>query len=189
VAALAYFSLIGIAFMGVEIELFHVFALLLGSPVITFSVVLACLLLSSGAGSYASGRLKQARPARLAAFFAVLVGLLVVFLVTRGYLLSTVIAAPMAVRVGATLLIVAPLGFAMGMPMPLGMGFVAGSQRLVLWGWSLNGVFSVLSSVAAIYCAIYWGTTLTFMAAAVAYLLAGIMLQIVRRRPIVADLR
>jgi hypothetical protein len=182
-AALAYFSLIGIAFMGVEIELFHVFALLLGNPVITFSVVLASLLLSSGAGSYASGRLTHAGHLRLAAIFAALVGVLAVFLFTREYLLSTVVAAPIPVRVGATLLIVAPLGFLMGMPMPLGMALVARSERLVLWGWSLNGVFSVLASVGAIYSAIYIGTTRTFAIAAAAYVLAGVMLQIVRSRP------
>jgi len=185
-AALAYFSLIGIAFMGVEIELFHVFALLLGSPVITFSVVLASLLLSSGAGSYVSGRLTDASPMRLAAIFAALVGLLALFLLTRSYLLSTVVAAPLPARVGATLLIVAPLGFLMGMPMPLGMGLVARSERLVLWGWSLNGAFSVLASVGAIYSAIYIGTTRTFAIAAAAYVLAGVMLQIVRRRPAAA---
>ena len=62
-AALAYFSLIGVAFMGVEIELFHVFALLLGSPAITFAVVLASLLLSSGAGSYPLGAVEARGPA------------------------------------------------------------------------------------------------------------------------------
>jgi len=182
-AALAYFSLIGIAFMGVEIELFHVFALLLGSPIITFAVVLAGLLLSSGAGSYVSGRLAHASPVSLAAIFAALVGSLAVFLLTRAYLLSTVVAMPMPARVAATLLIVAPLGFLMGMPMPLGMSVVARSERLVLWGWSLNGVFSVLASVGAIYSAIYIGTTRTFAIAAAAYVLAGVMLQIVRKRP------
>ena len=178
-AALAYFSLMTAS--GVEIELFHVFALLLGSPVITFSVVLAGLLLSSGAGSYLSARLKPAGPLTLAAVLAALVGLLVVFLTARGYLLSTVVAAPMAARVGATLLIVAPLNM-MGMPMPLGMALIAGSPRLVLWCWSVNGVFSVLASVGAIYCAIYMGTTWTFTIAALAYLLAGIVLQVVIRR-------
>ena len=63
------------------------------------------------------------------------------------------------------------------------MRLVAGSERLVLWGWSLNGVFSVLASVAAIYSAIHIGTGRTFMAAAAAYLLAGAMLQILRRHP------
>jgi hypothetical protein len=182
-AALAYFSLIGVAFMGVEIELFHVFALLLGSPVITFSVVLASLLLSSGAGSYASGRVTHVSPMRVAAIFAALVGVLALFLFTRTYLLSTVVAASLPARIGATLLIVAPLGFLMGMPMPLGMGLVAHSEQLVLWGWSLNGVFSVLASAGAIYSAIYIGTTRTFGIAAAAYVLAGVMLQIVRRRP------
>jgi hypothetical protein len=69
------------------------------------------------------------------------------------------------------------------MPMPLGMGLVARSERLVLWGWSLNGVFSVLASVGAIYSAIYIGTTRTFAIAAAAYVLAGVLLQIVRSRP------
>jgi hypothetical protein len=185
-AALAYFSLIGVGFMGVEIEMFHVFALLLGSPTVTFSVVLAGLLLSSGVGSYASGLLRRSGPAALAGIFAALIGLLIVFLLTRGFLLSSVVASPMGARVAATLLLVAPLGFLMGMPMPLGMYHVSGSPRLVLWGWSLNGVFSVLASVAAVYCAIYWGTTRTFMLAGVAYLLAGIMLQIVRQHALPA---
>ena len=186
-AALAYFSLIGIAFMGVEIELFHVFALLLGSPVITFAVVLASLLLSSGVGSYFSAKLLRAGPRALAAVFATLVALLIVFLIGREYLLSTVVATPLALRVMATLMIVAPLGILMGMPMPLGMGLIASSQRLVLWGWSLNGMFSVLASVGAIYSAIYMGTTRTFIIAAAAYLLAGSMLQIVARRPLTAE--
>jgi len=186
-AAIAYFSLIGVGFMGVEIEMFHVFALLLGSPIVTFSVVLAGLLLSSGVGSYAAGRLQHSHAAAAGVFVALL-ALLAVFLLTRGYLLSSVVAAPMAARVGATLLIVAPLGFLMGMPMPLGMSQVAGSPRLVLWGWSLNGVFSVLASVGAIYCAIYWGTTRTFMLAAVTYLLAGLMLQVLRRHAVPATL-
>jgi predicted membrane-bound spermidine synthase len=164
-----------------------VFALLLGSPVITFAVVLAGLLLSSGAGSYVSGRLRDAGAPALAAVFALLVGVLVVFLLSRAYLLSNVVAAPLAARVGATVLIVAPLGFLMGMPMALGMGLVARSQRLVLWGWSLNGVFSVLASVGAVYCAIYMGTTWTVTFAAAAYLLAGVMLQIVRRYPVIAS--
>ena len=183
-AALAYFSLIGVAFMGVEIELFHVFALLLGSPVVTFSIVLASLLLSSGIGSYLSRRVDRAGGWALSAVFPILVILLVGFLAARGVLLSSVVVAPKATRIAATLLVVAPLGLLMGMPMPIGMRLVAGSERLVLWGWSLNGVFSVLASVAAIYSAIHIGTGRTFMAAAAAYLLAGAMLQILRRHPI-----
>ena len=60
-AALAYFSLIGVAFMGVEIELFHVFALLLGSPVVTSqSCSRAC---SSAAGSAATCLVESIEPA------------------------------------------------------------------------------------------------------------------------------
>ena len=57
----------------------------------------------------------------------------------------------------------------------------------MLWGWSLNGVFSVLASVGAIYSAIYMGTTRTFAIAASAYLLAGIMLLMVRRSRLTAE--
>jgi hypothetical protein len=185
-AALAYFSLIGVGFMGVEIELFHVFAMLLGSPVTTFSVVLTGLLVSSGLGSYVSNRLKNAGGLPMAAVFAGLVGLLLAFMAVRGYLLSTVVVGSMATRILATLLVVSPLGFLMGMPMPLGMGLVKESPRLVLWGWSLNGVSSVFASVGAIYCAIYWGTMWTFAGAAVAYLAAGTMLQVLRRAQVPA---
>jgi hypothetical protein len=180
-AALAYFSLIGVAFMGVEIELFHVFALLLGSPITTFAVVLAGLLLSSGLGSYLCGRLKNASALQLGAVFGALVVLLIAFVSSRGWLLSRVVAAPMAVRVGATMLFVAPLGLLMGMPMSLGMGLISRFERLVLWGWALNGAFGVLASAGALYSAIHIGTTRTFTIAAIAYALAGVMLQLVRR--------
>lgn len=180
-ASLAYFSLIGLAFMGVEMELFHVFALLLGSPITTMAIVLAGLLLSSGAGSYLSSRFVGASPVVLTALFAGLVGLLVAFLLGREFLLSSVVAAPLAIRIVATLAVITPLGVLMGMPMAIGMAFVKHSERLVLWGWSLNGVFSVLSSAGALYAAIYIGTTWTFMLAALAYVLAGVMLQVMRR--------
>ncbi|MFH1131918.1 MAG: hypothetical protein V1754_11325, partial [Pseudomonadota bacterium] len=44
VTAMGYFSLLGIAFMAVEIEMFHVFALVLGSPTYSLVVVLGSLL-------------------------------------------------------------------------------------------------------------------------------------------------
>jgi hypothetical protein len=180
-AALAYFSLIGLAFMGVEMELYLVFSMLLGSPLTTLAIVLAGLLLSSGVGSYLSGRLAGASPGALAAFFTVLVLVLVAFLLARGLLLSHVVAASLPIRILATLAVIAPLGVLMGMPMAIGMRLINESERLVLWGWSLNGVFSVLSTAGALYSAIYIGTTRTFMLAAFAYGLAAVMLQVVQR--------
>jgi hypothetical protein len=70
----------------------------------------------------------------------------------------------------------------MGLPMSTGMNLVNDRPDIMLWGWALNGALSVLASVGAIYLAIHRGIALTFAAGTLAYLLAGVLIQVFRRR-------
>ena len=186
IAALAYFCLLGLAFMLVEIEMFHVFALVLGNPTLALAVVLSGLLIFSGIGSLAGKRLAESAPAALAVAFAGLVALLLGFLAFREQVLSSLVVLSLPLRVIGTLLVIAPMALGMGLPMSTGMRLVRHRPDIVLWGWALNGTCSVLASVLAIYLAIHLGVPATFSVGAASYALAGVLIQVFRLRAVTA---
>ncbi|HEX3093559.1 MAG TPA: hypothetical protein VHW72_13095, partial [Candidatus Angelobacter sp.] len=75
-----------------------------------------------------------------------------------------------AIKLAISALVLAPLGFLMGMPFPTGLRLV----KTVEWAWALNAAASVLGSVMAMIIAIHFGLTVTLLCAAVAYLLAAV---------------
>src|SRR5207247_2089737 len=117
--ALVYFSLLGVGFMLVEIEMFHVFALALGSPTYAFSTVLASLLVFSGLGSTQTKRISAGGGRALAMAFGALIVLLGGFTLLKGPLLAGLVAAPFWLRIVGTVIAIAPVAFAMGLPMAL----------------------------------------------------------------------
>ena len=156
---LAYCSLLGVGFMLVEMELFHVVGLLLGSPLHSLAVVLVGLLVFSGLGSACASWYQRRR----ALAFAGLVGSLALFVLCRGVILSSLLPLSLGARIAATVLVIAPLAFHLGIPMALGMATVAREPVWMTWGWALNGACSVLASVGAVLLAIHVGITATFL--------------------------
>ncbi|NVJ24249.1 hypothetical protein HUW62_23755 [Myxococcus sp. AM011] len=180
-ASLGYFSLLGVAFMLVEMEFFHVFALVLGSPTITFATVLASMLVASGVGSLFAQRLARARPVMMGGLFLLLAAGLGAFLTLKGPVLEGVVGLPLSTRILVTAVLIAPLSFLMGIPMALGMSLISARKDLVQWGWALNGAFSVLASAAAIFVAIHFGTAVTFALGTACYVGAGVLVWVIRR--------
>jgi uncharacterized membrane protein YedE/YeeE len=102
-----------------------------------------------------------------------------------GILLSTLLTSavwlPLPVKVLMSAVLIAPLGFVMGMPFPTGL------QRLeewhapsVRWAWSLNAAASVLGSVGALVCSIYLGLTQTLIIGGLLYVAALAVVERVR---------
>jgi hypothetical protein len=149
----------------------------LGHPTYALTVVLFVLLLAGGLGSLSTGRVAGARLARdgRARFAALLVALLVF-----GWLTPRVTALLPAggtpVRVAASVLLLWPIGFLMGMPFPLGVRAAAGAGRgdLTPWLWAVNGATSVFASVLAIAVALSWGISTSFWLGVASYGVAGI---------------
>lgn len=179
-AALVYFGLLGAGFMLVEIELFHVFALLLGSPAITLATVLGSLLVWSGLGSLAAGRLVGGRVARPVGVLLALVALLIAFSLGKARLMAALVGWPFEARVLATVLVIAPIALGMGMPLPIAARWLAGREDVLLWGWALNGALSVLASAGAIFLAMHAGIGATFLLGTACYLAAGALLPVLR---------
>ena len=190
---LAYFGLIGAAFMLTEICLIQRFILFLGRPTYAFSAVLFSVLVASALGSYCSrkvtvqigngeillGRLLGKIPA-----LVITPVLLLVYVFFLDRVLTAAIAFPLWVRYGATFFIILPLGFAMGMFFPVGVRTL--SLRLkgaIPWAWAVNASVSVVGSVLAVLIALSYGFTTVLGLAAVAYTLAVVvLLQMMRWR-------
>jgi hypothetical protein len=168
-----YFLFIGTGYILIEVGLIQKFVLFLGHPTYALTVVIFSLLTSSGLGSFASRRLVGRDEGQLikvlgsVAILAALEGVVV------SGLLGALVWLPLAVKMALTVGLVAPLGFAMGMPFPTAL------RRLeewhapaVRWAWSLNAASSVLGSVGALICAIYLGLMQTLIIGGLFYLAA-----------------
>jgi hypothetical protein len=181
-AALAYFSAVGAGYILVEIELFHLFSIVLGNPTYTFATVLATLLLATGAGSLLGRRLAGAGASVLAVAFIALCGGLLALLPARSWLLTTLVGLPLPLRVAGTVAVIAPLGLLMGLPMATGVALIGARLDLMMWGWALNASFSVAASVAAVYLAMEKGISFTFALGSACYLAAALLAQELWRR-------
>jgi hypothetical protein len=79
-------------------------------------------------------------------------------------------------RIVLSLALIAPLGFFMGMPFPLGLTRVsAQAPALVPWAWGVSGCFSVISAILATVLAIHFGFTVVVLLAAIFYLAAAVI--------------
>jgi len=169
IIALLYFITVGFGFILVEISLIQRFVLFLGHPTYALTVVVFLLLLSSGAGSVAARR-RINSGSKILPLLGLISALIVVHVVLLPWLLSAAVGLPFAVKLLLSGAVLAPLGFLMGVPFPIGLRLV----KTVEWAWALNAAASVLGSVMAMIIAIHFGLTVTLLCAAAAYLLAGL---------------
>ncbi len=168
---LSYFTCLGFGFILVEIPLIHRFILFLGHPVYALTVVLFALLISSGLGSLSTQRVESGTEGRaLAGSLLWVLALLAVSDFAVPPILRHFVGAPTPAKAVASVALIAPLGFAMGRPFPLGIRVVhARVTRLVPWVWGVNGAASVLGSVVAVVLAITLGFTGTLLAGLACY--------------------
>jgi hypothetical protein len=169
IIALLFFIAVGFGYILVEISLIQRFVLFLGHPTYALTVVVFLLLLSSGCGSVAARRW-IADSNRILPLLGLIACLILLNVLVLPRLLSAAVGLPFLIKLFLSGLVLAPLGFLMGMPFPSGLRLV----KTVEWAWALNAAASVLGSVMAMIIAIHYGLTITLVCAAVAYLLAAL---------------
>jgi hypothetical protein len=163
------------------VALIQKFVLFLGHPTYALTVVIFSLLVSSGAGSYASRAVIGTSAGRWRAVLAGVAVLIALLTVDVSLMLPKVIALALPWKVAVTAILIFPAGFLMGMPFPTGLARLEQwHSASVRWAWSLNAAASVLGSVTALVCAIYLGLVQTLLIGGVLYLAA---LAIVARNP------
>ena len=168
-----YFACLGLGFMFIEIGLLRSFILFLGPPIYSLAVILCSLLIFSGCGALFSGRLAEERISQsLMSILLALVLLSLVYVIALPGLLQPWLGLPVALRCLIAGLLIAPLGFLMGMPLPLGMRLFHADNRAVPWSWGVNSATSVLGAILAVVVAMNAGFTLTLLVGTGLYLLA-----------------
>jgi len=158
-----YFFTIGMAFMLVEVILIQKYTFFVGPQSYSVATILFTLLLASGIGS----RFSKKVPAKIA--FMMIVGWILLDALVFKYIIYGITGWSMAPRIILTMLLIAPLGFFMGMPFPKAALRVG---ELIDWGFAVNGAASVIGASAIMLVAFEYGFTVCLIIGAVMYLLA-----------------
>jgi SAM-dependent methyltransferase len=172
-----YFACLGLAFMLIELPSIQRLTLFLGQPIYALAVVLFSLLLFSGLGSLVISRVAPSDIGRVLRWvLPLLVILLLIQALAIPWLLKPLLQLRLALRLIVSVALVAPMGFLMGMPFPLGLRSLGIAEPdIVPWVWGVNGALSVLGSVLAIFVAIHLGFRVTLTLGAALYLLAWVL--------------
>jgi len=172
-AFLLYFVAIGIGYILIEVALIQKFVLFLGHPTYALTVVIFSMLMWSGLGSFWSRRVVGERRDRLALVLVAAAAIVCALALALQPILTAGVGLPLSVRILLTTLLVAPAGFAMGMPFPTGLRLLERHSPVsVRWAWSLNAAASVFGSVSALVLALYLGLVQTMLIGGGLYLVA-----------------
>ena len=162
-----YFLCLGLAFLLVEIACMQRYGLFIGHPLFAAVAVLVGFLVFAGAGSLLAAKLRQwPRAVNWA------VAGIVVMLVVQSIALppSPGMVESVAGRFAATLALIAPLAFLMGIPFPLGLSRLATEMPpYIPWAWGINGCASVLSALLAALLSVHLGYSTVLLLAAALY--------------------
>ncbi|MBW4022960.1 MAG: hypothetical protein HIU92_07415 [Proteobacteria bacterium] len=162
--AIIYFPALGLGYLFIEIALIGEASLYLDDATTAFAIVLSGMLIFSGLGSMAASRFRLR-----VAWCAILVILGLCMAALPAVILAT-IGWPLPLRVILLLTLIGPLGFALGMPFPMGLAEASKrGQGFLPWAWALNGAFSVIATPLANLGATEFGFRYLLGAAAVFY--------------------
>ena len=172
---LVYFFCLGLAFLFIEIAFIQKFILILHHPLYAITVVLSTFLLTAGAGSYFSEKLSRS-PLKS----VIILPVATITLLSMIYILSFESITEFLLETGDlsryvfSILLIAPLGFCMGMPFPMALSRLSQTiPALIPWAWGINGCASVISAILATLIAMQFGFTVLIFLAIALYCVAA----------------
>jgi len=167
--SLVYFAALGFGFIAVELALLQHLTLLVGHPIYTLSVLLFTLLAFGGIGASLSSRWSMWKACAAVAIIGTIEALVLPKLVPM------LLWLPLWGRIAVAILMIAPLGLAMGMPFPRGLKQTGeGSLPAPPFYWGLNGIMSVIGSVTTVFVALIWGFQAAMLMGSACYVLAAL---------------
>ena len=171
---------IGLGFMILEVTFIQKFLLLLGTPIMALAVILFSILLSSGIGSYLSGKIFSTRPHRaILTSIPILAGIIIVYFLYLQEIIASSISMELPYRIALTFGLLFPAGFLMGFQFPSLIGMASSvaiqnkneiiykydnynnnkdsknNNTTLLWG--INIIASVIGTVIAVILAMIIG--------------------------------
>ncbi len=170
---LIFFASIGLGFILIEIILVQKFIIFLGGPVYALSVVLFSVLVFSGLGSFFSRKFISGKESAVALIFGLIIVIGMLYNLILPILFKNLLHLSTEMRIVASVLILAPLSFLMGMPFPTGVRALSEKhQQFIPWAWAVNSIFTVFGSVFCVFLSLSFGFSFSWYLALVCYLLA-----------------
>ncbi|MCS7025303.1 MAG: hypothetical protein NZV14_10915 [Bryobacteraceae bacterium] len=167
---LLYFVAIGVGYILIQVALIQKFVLFLGKPTYALTVIIFSMLISSGVGSFFCRRLLGDSRPRWSLLLILVAAGVSGLAVLAGPITSSGVGWPGWVKVLLAIALIAPVGFAMGMPFPRGLSYLERRHKpSVRWAWSLNAASSVLGSACSIFFALYFGLVQTLIIGGLLY--------------------
>jgi hypothetical protein len=172
----AYFLLIGVAFIFVEISLIQRLSLFLGHPIYSLAIVLFSIILASGVGSLLSERAVPLTVSSLVGWPLVLAVYLGSLPLWWGKLLEEMETGSLIERASVCLATVVPAGLLMGFMFPTGMRLCTRiDSRITPWLWAINGAGGVLASGLVVLVSIDTSLNHSLWVGAVGYALLSVV--------------
>ncbi|MCA9719734.1 MAG: hypothetical protein KC468_34020, partial [Myxococcales bacterium] len=176
-AACAYFALIGLGFMFVEIGLLSRLNVYIGHPTLALASVLGGIILFAGVGSLLSGRVPIERRAWGVWYPLIPATLAAVAFALQDPVMAATAGAEAGARVLVGLALIGPPALGMGLGFPLGLRLVGlraaddGRPDIGPWLWGINGAFGVCASGLALGTSMVWGVPTTLAVGVACYAL------------------
>ncbi len=167
---IAYFSALGLGFMFIEIAVIQKLLLLIGNPAFSSAIVISSLLLFSGVGAYYSERISSSPRKTLAIAVVSIIAVLSLHYFVFAKLLDMVLVFSQFIRIIISVILIAPLGFFMGIPFPSGLKAVSGNGNLFPWALAINGSVSVFAAVLTNLISMHFGFSAVFILSGLLYL-------------------
>ncbi len=162
----------GAAYLLIEVTLIQHLGIFIGSPIVTFTLVLGTLFIFSGIGSLSSGAMKQKG---LWISLLTIIVLLVVYIKLSPIVFAATARNPLLVKMGIAVILIAPIAFFMGVPFPYTLRTAAKDGLPPTLLFAMNGALGALAVPLAMNTSTAWGLTATAMIGVSLYLLVGLL--------------
>lgn len=180
-AALGYFACLGAGYILIELVLIQLFMRVVGYPVYAYSLVIFTMLMGSALGSLAAERFGLHAARRWSVPFAGVFATGLLLWATVPSVSAQVLELSLPSRAAVSVVMIAPLAFFMGMPLPLGILALERQPRgAIAWAWGANALFTVIGGVSAGVLALWIGFRSSMLFALVIYSVAMTLLARIR---------
>jgi len=111
--------LIGLGFIFLEITFIQKFLLLLGTPIMSLTVILFSILISTGIGAYLSGKLFRKNPyTAIKISIPPLIGIILIYYVVLQSIIDAGLSTQLPQRIALSVTLLSPVGLLMGFQFP-----------------------------------------------------------------------
>jgi hypothetical protein len=170
---MTYFCCLGLGFIIFELVFIQIFMKLIGFPLYTYTTVLFTFLFGAGIGSLFSEKLQLMERGKTWVPFAGILFAAIFVMLSQHYFFDSLLQLSNLGRIAASILIIFPLAFFLGMPFPMGVLSIQDRPTgTVAWAWALNGLFTVTGGVFCAIFSVYLGFYATIWVAICAYAIA-----------------